>query len=268
MTGLEAEAHLMVPADPDWPTVRIEVDSDAIGAVTTVLDDAVARYPDAPGGHVVVDRQAGVASFRGVDGLGSDEIVHPRLGMLGAVYAQWLPGRMAFHAGAFVSGGRAWAVVGDRHDGKSTLMAALALAGLPVLGDDTLVLDGSRCLSGVRCVDLRPDSAGHLGARDRVETVRRGARERLVLDGPPPEAPLGGWLFLKWSDELAVRELAPPERLARIAGCQGWHRRGVTDPQRLLDVAALPAWELARPRDWTLQPRVLEHLSEITTMPP
>jgi hypothetical protein len=267
VTGLEAEERLLVPAEAGWPTVRIEVDARPADAGATLLEECVARYPDAPGGRVVVDRRAGVASFQGVDRLTSDEIVHPRLGMLGAVYAQWLPGRMAFHAGAFVSGGRAWAVVGERHDGKSTLMAALALAGLPVLGDDTLVLEGSRCLSSVRCVDLRPDSVAHLGAGDVVITVRRGARGRLFLDGPAPEAPLGGWLFLKWADELAVRELPTPERVARIARRQGWHRRGVTDPERLLDVAALPAWELSRPRDWTLLPSVLEHVAEIARMP-
>ena len=166
VAGLEAEDRLLVPAESHWPTVRILVDPCAPDAGGTLLEEDMARYPDAPGGHVAVDRQAGVASFRGAHRLTSDEIVHPRLGMLGAIYAQWLPGRMAFHAGAFISGERAWAVVGERHDGKSTLMAALALSGLPVLGDDTLVLDGIRCLSGVRCVDLRPDAAAHLGVRD------------------------------------------------------------------------------------------------------
>jgi hypothetical protein len=155
-------------------------------------------------------------------------------------------------------------VVGERHEGKSTLMAALAQAGLPVVGDDTLVLDRDRCLSGVRCVDLRPDAVDHLGVRDEVVTVRRGARERLVLDDPPAEAPLGGWLFLKWADEVAIRELPTPERVTRIARRQGWHRRGVTDPQRLLDFAALPAWELSRPPDWSLLPRVLDRVRELT----
>jgi hypothetical protein len=265
VTGLEAEDRLLVSAESHWPTVQIRVDPGGTDAGGTVLEDDIARYPDAPGGDVVVDRKAGVASFRGADPLTPDEIVHPRLGMLAAIYAQWVPGRMAFHAGAFISGERGWAVVGERNDGKSTLMAALALAGLPVLGDDTLVLDGIRCLSGARCVDLRPDAAAHLGIRDAVRTVRRGARERLFLDGPaPPAAPLAGWLFLKWADELAIRELHTPERIARIARRQGWHRRGVTDPARLLDFAALPAWELSRPRDWAHLPRVLEHVRELT----
>ena len=210
-----------------------------------------------------MDRRAGVATFGGAAAPTPDEIVHPHLGMLGAIYAQWLPGRMGFHAGAFIGGERAWAVVGGPEDGKSTLMAALAMAGLPVLGDDTLVLEGVRCLPGVRCIDLRLDAAAHLGPSGTL-TVRRGARERLVLTKPPGEAPLGGWLFLNWADEVAVRELRTPERIARIARCQGWHRRGVTDPAELLEVAALPAWELTRPRDWAHASEALGLVRELT----
>jgi hypothetical protein len=264
VTGLDPEERLLVPAEPHWPTVRIRVDPPAVNAGGTLLEDDIAHYPDDPGGQVVVDRKAGVASFRRASPLASAEIVHPRLGMLGALYAQWLPGRMAFHAGAFINGERAWAVVGERGDGKSTLIGAVALAGLPVLGDDTLVLDGTRCLSGVRCVDLRPDVPAHLGVEDGVVTVRGGWRERLFLDGPPREAPLAGWLFLKWGDEVAVRALPTPERIARIATRQGWHRRGVTDPGGLLDLTALPAWELSRPRDWKQLPRVVERVRELT----
>jgi hypothetical protein len=209
-----------------------------------------------------MDRHAGAATFRGEARPTPDEIVHPRLGMLGAVYAQWLPRRMAFHAGAFINGGRAWAIVGEQLDGKSTLLAALALAGLPVLGDDTLVLDEGRCLSGVRCVDLRPDAAAHLGVDDAV--VRRGRRVRMPVGGSAHEPRLAGWLFLRWGETVASRSLEAPERIARIGRSRGWHRRGVSDPQALLECTALPAWELSRPRDWRQLPRVVELLRELT----
>src|SRR3954470_10910215 len=222
-TGLEAEDHLLTAAEPDWPVVRIVIDPGPAEAGETLLTDDVARFPEVPTGHAEVDREAGAVLFRGVDGLNSDEIVHPRLGMLAAVYAQWLPARMAFHAGGFVTGGRAWAVVGERFDGKSTLMGALSLSGVEVIGDDTLVLDCLDCLPGVRCVDLRPDAAARLGVDDAAARVRHGWRHRLLLDGTPRRAPLAGWFFLNWADEISVRELPLAERVTRIGGCQGWH---------------------------------------------
>jgi hypothetical protein len=263
VTGLEAEAHLLVDAEPSWPAVEIVLEPGPSGPGELLLEEDVASYPDAYSGHVVVDRRTGVASFRGAGGLTTDEIVHPRLGMLAAVYAQWLPGRTAFHAGAFVAGGRAWAVVGQQGAGKSTMMAALALSGVAVLGDDTLVLDAGRCIPDVRCIDLRPDAAERLAIRDPLASVRRGARERVLLDEPIRDAPLAGWLFLTWGDELALRELPTPERVARVGHAQGWHRRGVTDPASLLELSALPAWELTRPRDWPQLPRAVEHVREL-----
>jgi hypothetical protein len=265
VTGLESEDALLVPAEPGWPELRIVVDPRPAEADGTALDGTGARYPDVPGGCVEVDRRAGVAAFRGVDGLTDDAIVHPRLGMLAAIYAQWLPGRMAFHAGAFVSEERAWAVLGDRFDGKSTLMAALALAGLPVVGDDTLVAEGLRCLPGVRCVDLRPDAAAHLRVGDGIATVRGGMRRRLPLGDAPRDASLAGWVFLAWGETMAVRELPTPERVARIARAQGWHRRGVTEPVPLLEAGALPAWELTRPRDWAHLAATVERVRELTS---
>ena len=104
VTGLEAEERLFGAAWPDWPTVRIMIEPATPDTNGIRLDEDFAHFPDASGGQVTVDRRAGHASFRGGQGLTPDEIVHPRLGMLGAIYAHWLPGRMAFHAGAFVSG--------------------------------------------------------------------------------------------------------------------------------------------------------------------
>jgi hypothetical protein len=94
--------------------------------------------------------------------------------------------------------------------------------------------------------------------------VRSGARDRLCLGDAPTPAPLGGWLFLTWSDELAVRALPTGERFARIGAAQGWHRRGVTDPARLLALAALPAWEVARPRSWMCLPELVDKIGELT----
>lgn len=262
--GLDGERDLLVPAAANWPSVTISIDTPAPEDRTTLLTDSLARYPDGTGGHVFVGRTSGTAHFGGPRPLTSDEIVHPRLGMLSALYAHWLH-RAAFHAGAFVNSGRAWALVGDRGDGKSTLMAALALRGLTVLGDDTLVLDGVQCLCGVRCIDLRPDAVARLGCGEQVSAVRRGVRRRLPLGAAPTETPLAGWLFLAWADELSLRALSVAELLRRIARPQGWHRRGAGDQALLLELAALPAWELRRPRDGALLAQTVERVCDLTS---
>ncbi|CAA9498264.1 MAG: hypothetical protein AVDCRST_MAG85-1596 [uncultured Solirubrobacteraceae bacterium] len=263
VTGLDAENQLLADADPHWPTLRVVVDPRPEDAAATLLDETRACYPDAPGGYVEVDRKAGVATFRGVQGLTSDALVHPRLGVLAALYAYWLPGRAAFHAGAFVTGSRAWAVIGGRGDGKSSLMAALAGSGLPVLGDDTLVIDDLTCLPGVRCVDLRPDAASHLPAGRTAVPVRAGARRRMQLDTAPSHTTLSGWIFLRWGTGVELRPMPVGERVTRIAQARGWHRRGVTEPRALLELAGLPAWELTRPRDWTQLGPTVDAVSEL-----
>src|SRR5207302_1345877 len=104
-----------------------------------LVDTGRAVYPQVGGGHVVIDRVAGTATWMTREPPAPDEMIHPRLGMVAAVYAHWR-GDDAFHAGAFVHGGRAWAVVGAGEQGKSTLLAALHAQGLHVVADDTLVI--------------------------------------------------------------------------------------------------------------------------------
>ena len=69
------------------------------------------------------------------------ELIHPYLAPVAAVAGYWFD-RESFHAGAFVLGDGAWAVIGGREAGKSTLLASLALRGITVLSDDMLILDG------------------------------------------------------------------------------------------------------------------------------
>ena len=66
-----------------------------------------------------------------------------RLPLLGSVLALLLEQRGFFvlHAGAVEIGGVAAAFLGEKGQGKSTLNAALALAGFPLLSDDVVALD-------------------------------------------------------------------------------------------------------------------------------
>jgi hypothetical protein len=171
-----------------------------------------------------------------------DELVHPFLSPAAIELACAL-GHAVFHAGAFVAGGRAWALLGEREGGKSTTLAMLARAGAPVVCDDVLVLEGAEALAGPRCIDLRPRAAARFFGD--AATARGGLRRRVELPPIAPATPLGGFFFLGWGDHVAARPLGAPERLAELSRyCRPEVRRIAS----LLDLAALPGWRLERPR--------------------
>jgi len=248
LEGVEAAASLFVTAPASWPayTLRSRLGSAASGG-EHVTDDH-ARLLLRSGGEIEIDRGAGDVLFTVPDEVGPQALVHPYLAPAAAVIARWL-GRESFHGGAFAAGDGVWGVLGERESGKSSILAWLALHGEPVVCDDMLVVHDGSAFAGPRSVDLRRETAEQLGAGEELGVV--GARERWRIGLPPiePELALGGWVFLDWGDDVHVRTVEPSERLARLL-----HHRGVRLPpashEALLELAALPALELVRPRSW------------------
>ncbi|MEU3455148.1 hypothetical protein ABZ671_16345 [Micromonospora sp. NPDC006766] len=191
-------------------------------------------------------RRRGTATFYGPP-LAPDVLAHPYLGPVAVTVNRWA-GRETFHAGAFVHTGRAWVVLGVRTAGKSSLLAALAARGVPVLADDIVVLDGGDVLAGPRCVDLREPIPG---VDLTTRPVRQDTRLRITLPAVPQRLPLGGWIFLGWGERPALTPIGPVELLARLAA-----RRSLpelpSDPAGLLALAGLPGYDLTRPRDWAV----------------
>ena len=258
--GLE-RSEILVPSPGDaWPTVRIEQDRiDGESPPTSMTADR-AELRLLGGSQLVLERRRRVATFLTPEPLDDDELAHPYLAPVGAVFAGWL-GREAFHAGAFAAGGGAWALLGEKEDGKSTTLAWLALAGCAVLTDDILVVEGRTALAGPRCVDLREPAARRLGLMDRAGAARSGERRRLPLPPIESEAPLRGWIFLTWGDRVELTPLRPPERLVRLA--RHHNGRVSSNETALLDLAVLGAWELRRPRNWELLPEIGERLLDL-----
>lgn len=212
----------------------------------------------ADGRHLEMHRSPGRARFYGPR-LESDVLAHPYLAPVGVTFGRWA-GREAFHAGAFVAGGRAWIVVGGRTAGKSTLMAAMAAAHVPVLADDMVITDGSVVFAGPRSIDLRESVPGLPIA---VSTSRNGSRLRVSLPAVPDRVALGGWIFLRWAPVTSLRPIAPRDLLSRVAA-----RRVLpampSDPGVVLDLAAAPAFDYGRPRDWAALPDSIDLLLNAT----
>jgi hypothetical protein len=159
--------------------------------------------------------------------------------------------------------GAAWAILGDRGAGKSSLLAVLAAGGHAVLADDLLVLDSAgTAFAAPRAVDLRADAAEHLGVGELVGRLGKRERWRLELDSTPPAAPLAGWIALAWGAELATTAIPVAERL-RILAAHRAVRLPPEDPGTLLRLAALPAWSLTLPQDWSSLEQAAERLRAI-----
>ena len=139
----------------------------------------------------------------------------------------------------------AWALIGPKMAGKSTLLAALSIAGTSVITDDVLVFARGMAMAGPRCIDLRPD-AQHLGIGVAVRPA--DPRHRLALPPIAAEHPLAGVIHLEWSDgDSAIEPLDHRDAIRRLLGLRadkGWPR----NPARLLDLAALPSLHLRRPK--------------------
>jgi len=241
-------AHLLAPADPSWPELEIAVRTGPVAGfrdrveeerATLVLLDAVA----------VVDRLPARAVFTFATDPGPEAVVHPYLAPVAALVAYW-HGRETLHAGAFVASGGAWGVVTERGGGKSTTLARLALDGIPILTDDVLVIEEETAFAGPRAVDLRRGAARALGVGEALGVLGERERWRIRLDPVEAALPLRGWIFLTWGDELAIRPVPAGSRLQRLV-----QQRSILlnplDPTMLLKLAALPAFELERPRGWS-----------------
>jgi hypothetical protein len=231
---------------PEWPALRIERRLGRLPDVAETVDDERARFRLRDGGAIEVARTAATATFTLPRPVGADELVHPLLAPAASAVAHW-EGRESFHAGAFVLEGRAWGVIGGRGTGKSTTMAQLALGGVPVLSDDLLVVDRGNALAGPRCVDLREEAATALSVGDALGIVGSRARWRVQLDTVDLVVPLAGWVFLAWGDRLERVPLPASARLRRLHAERAL-RVPPRDPAALVELTALPGWELRRPR--------------------
>jgi hypothetical protein len=248
LEGVEAAHPLLVPAQPDWPALRLAARLGFDSGEPEQISDERARLRLPSGGSADVDWARGDVMFTLRRRAGAGELVHPHLGPVAAFGSQ-LRGRESFHAGAVVLGDGAWGVMGAKGAGKSTLLAWLALSGHRVLADDVLVIDEEcRAFAGPRVIELREAAARRLGVGESMGAGSR-QRQRMLIGGVPPLVPLRGFIRLAWGDVPTVVRVPVAWRPAALASCRavGLAPR---DPNVLVQLSALPMVELRRPREW------------------
>jgi len=238
----------LVPADESWPALEILREVGQVSPGLDRLSDRRAEIGLQAGGRVKIEREPLQARFETLAPLTDVELVHPFLAPVAAIASRWL-GRESFHAGAFVSDGGAWALIGERGAGKSSMLAWLALGGAEIVADDVLVVDQRTAFAGPRSIDLRAEPAARLQAGEHLGRVGRRERWRLGVGPVAPQLPLRGWILLGWGDRVEARRIPGGACLAEVARHRAV-RVPPTRPEVLLELAALPAWELRRPQRW------------------
>lgn len=253
----------LVSSDDVWAEVGISRMSSSRISAPEVLEIGAdeARVGIFPSGMLHVNRSHATAIFDVQLPFDEDDIVHPGLASIAAVYAYW-HGLDALHAGSFVANGGAWGVLAFSQRGKSTTLALLHAAGFPIIAEDLMILRRQTALCGPRVIDLRPDVALHFEADFDLRPVRGGRRLRIDLPRQHEKAALAGWIFLEDGDEVVSSALPAGETLRRLFAHRAYPVMP-PDAQRFLDFAALPAWSLRRPRQWAANAATLRELGKI-----
>jgi hypothetical protein len=248
LPDLADAAELLVDAPEHWRDWRLKL-ATGRGRPTELVDDDRARVLSKPSGWVDIDRASSTSTLHLPTRPTASEIVQPRLGMSAVLAAHWR-GNYSFHAGVFMAAGVAWGVLGDRGAGKSSLMATLALMGVPVLADDALILDDrGQALAGPRCIDLRKGTATALGVDESIGVVGTRERFRMRLAPVPCEVPLGGFIRLGWG-RAAFTAVPADERVGALVRSFALRlrERNEHDHAALMELLTLPMMLFRRPR--------------------
>ena len=213
---------------------------------------------------VVVRRRPPSARIVAPVTLSAEALVHPMLTAPFSMLARWR-GDVTLHGGAFIHAGGAWAVLGERTAGKSSLLGLLGARGLPIAADDLLTIDDGWLRAGPSCIDLRPDVAARLpGARD-LGVVGTRRRFRLSATPAPARTRLLGVIVLEWHDEPepALLPMAAEERLATLYRQEAIALLGFSKPQKFIDLLGLPMWRFRRRKDWDSTPAAVDRLLDL-----
>ena len=175
------------------------------------------------------------------------DVLHPLLAYGAAMHAHWA-GNLALHGGVVNIDDRAWVVLADVMGGKTSLLAAMAIRRFEILADDlAIVTPDRRVHAGPRCLDLRRSAAKALALQNPTVSVRRH-RVRMALEGAPTSLPLGGFVALRWGDDVRIENMAPRERAELLIDARS--AMGPASARTLLDLVAVQFFTLVRPRSF------------------
>ena len=177
------------------------------------------------GGHYLHYRRGGGITVE--RGSGTDAAWEP-LWLAGTVHAAiaCLNGLVPIHASAVAHDGQVYAFTGPSGAGKSTLVAALGRFGLPMVCDDTLVLDPAQegrimCLPGHKRLKLTPEAAVLTGAATHEGVgPKDGGLGKVYASAPSGDVgealPLACLAVIEYGERFAITPLTGSAKLRAL----------------------------------------------------
>jgi hypothetical protein len=233
---------------PDWQLTWRRAPLDERQPERVGPDDAVVKLM--PNGQVLIDRPSRTSTLLLPTAPRPVAWAHPHLSSTAAVTAWWM-GRRSFHAGAFVASGGAWGLLGERGDGKSTMLAWLAAHGHEVVCDDMLLVDQGEALAGPRFIDLRQSASTHFETGTYIGHVGTRRRWRAPLAPIVAKIPLRGWVVLKWGARTDIVSMGAASRLPVLLASRGLRMPEADGLEHWLDLLARPMLSFTRPHEWS-----------------
>jgi hypothetical protein len=237
-----------------WPHIRISRQPLLSEPRDVGRDERRACLELTRGAYALLDRESRSATLLTAYWIEDERAIELLLEGAASVFGWW-DGRDVFQAGAFVSNGGAWGLLGERGAGKSTLLGDLASAGYPILTDDLLVVADGVGLAGPRWLNVRADARPRFILDGTEAKLRFPARQRRALDPVAVEVGLQGWIFLSWGPKVSLQPLSLVDRMRRLVAQR-------IAGSRVLDLSRLSAFELKRPSTWNAQRPALQQLLE------
>ena len=155
LRGLD-EATLLSRVNLRAPALNVSIELGEIAKRVELFEDDRAEISLIEYGWISLTRE-GHARFLIPAPVPVDEIVHPWLVPAAATFNGW-HGRQVLHGGVFSHDGRAVAVLGEKEDGKSSLLAWLSRdEEIEILADDLVVVENRTVFAGPGASICAPD---------------------------------------------------------------------------------------------------------------
>ena len=257
LSSLSKETDVLRWQDTETPLSIWQSDAGGQSSYSLRMSDEL-RVDILPGQQIIVRPRGDLPQFT-IDHFLADQVLPRLLAHEGA---------LVIHAGAVRVGDQAVLLMGQSGRGKSTLTASFDQAGIPLIGDDAMIIvsdnDGPSVRPVYPSLRLLPDSIDALipGAVTAGPIAHYSTKHRIDVAGDrdvdAPALPIGALFSIGLAAaEIAIRPIAAATAcMALVANSFALDPSDMVQARGRLQaasalVARVPAFEIEYPRDYS-----------------